>query len=123
MNRSVDLVRETSRKLPDDYKRMFLANARVIAPIKSGALRRSIVTQVLGRTVKIGWRVPYASAVNEGRHTVPKTVKGRRKDTGQYGVIPAGVYYHKTNSKGFADRIVRQTDRDMRNHLRQRLRG
>lgn len=121
LDKNITLVKETMNLYPEVYKQKFLANARVLTPVDTAQLRRSIITQVSGRSVKVGWRAPYARAVNEGRHTVPRPVRGINPKTGLYSTIAPGVYTHRTGAKGFAERTVDATKEDMKKYIKERL--
>jgi hypothetical protein len=125
------LLRTATYLIPQVYKQKFLANARKIAPIVTGGLRRSIVTQTIGNTVSIGWRVPYAASVDAGQHTVnvARRVRlsgsashsrtGEKLGGGDYMYLTAGVHKHTTGSAGFLDRIKTATQKDMMAAIRE----
>jgi hypothetical protein len=86
--------------------------------MRTGALRRSIITQQLGTTANISWRSPYAKAQDEGGHTVHKPIKGPNKRDGGYGTIMPGryKYSHYTTTgtgPGFAMAAFRKTKEEM----------
>ncbi len=56
--------------LPAEFVKRYKANAVAITPRKTGALRRSIITQQLGASAQVSWRSAYAGAQNQGFHTV-----------------------------------------------------
>ena len=107
------VVKTTINAYPEEYRKRFLANARILTPKDSGWLRKSIITQVTGYTVKVGWRAKYAMVVNAGGHTVPRPVRGMNPKAGEYSTIAAGFYRHKTGNKGFADRTAKLTNEEM----------
>lgn len=121
----IKLIHQQTNMYPEAYRRLFLGNARKIAPIKSSALRRSIVTQVLGDTVSIGWRVPYAAAVDAGGHTDKTTHFAPAMGLGYrgrgYTTRPDWFHPYRTGSEGFKDRIVTATRKDMMKHIESTL--
>lgn len=58
---------------PREWLKLFRKNVVAVTPKKTGALRRSIITQALGTTASISWRSPYALPQNEGGHTAKST--------------------------------------------------
>lgn len=89
------LLIRAQTEIPRQWIVLYKKNVVGITPMKTGALRRSIITQVLGNTASVSWRAPYALAQHQGGHTVPRLVKGRRSDTGEFGIIPAGSYRYR----------------------------
>lgn len=79
--------------IPAEFIRRFKKNAVALTPLKSGALRRSIITQQLGNTANISWRSAYAGAQNQGFHTVNK----RRviNIDGRFITLQPGIYRYK----------------------------
>ena len=106
------LLHTATNLFPEVYKRVYLANASKIAPIRTGALRKSIVTQTLGNKVSIGWRAPYAASVNAGQHTVART-RIIELSNNTWMFLQPGVHRHHTGSAGFLDRIISATTKDM----------
>lgn len=70
LDTSRTLYRRAETTLPDEFVRVYKRNVVSITPMKSGALRRSIITQAIGGRAEIAWRVPYAKAQDEGGHNV-----------------------------------------------------
>jgi hypothetical protein len=60
------LITEAATNLPRMFTVQFRKNVIPFTPKKTGALRRSIVTQAIGHTAKIAWRLPYAVDQNLG---------------------------------------------------------
>lgn len=60
------LITRSVTELPRMFVTQYRKNVAPITPKKTGALRRSIVTQVLGNQANIGWRLPYAIDQNQG---------------------------------------------------------
>lgn len=81
--------------LPAEWLKRFKKNVVTLTPRKTGALRRSIITQTLGNTATVSWRSRYAKAQHEGGHTVSKPIKGRNTRDGGFGTIMPGYYRYK----------------------------
>lgn len=64
------LITRAVSNLPKMFAAQYRRNVAPITPKKSGALRRSIITQVSGKHANIGWRLPYAKDQNEGVDSV-----------------------------------------------------
>jgi hypothetical protein len=92
---NVQLLRRAETALPDEFVRLYKKNVVAITPRKSGALRRSIITQSLGNTANISWRVPYAKAQDDGGHTQSHTVRGINQRDGGGGTIMPGSYRYR----------------------------
>lgn len=60
------LITRSMVELPQMFVTQFKKNVIPFTPKDTGALRRSIVTQVLGNEARIGWRLPYAVDQDEG---------------------------------------------------------
>lgn len=60
------LITEAAVNLPRMFTVQYRKNVLPLTPKKTSALRRSIVTQSLGHTAKIAWRLPYAVDQNLG---------------------------------------------------------
>lgn len=58
------LIIRAETQLPAEFIKRYKKNVVSITPLKSGALRRSIITQQLGRTASISWRSAYAGIQN-----------------------------------------------------------
>lgn len=87
-------------EIPQDFVRLFKKNVAPLTPMKTGALRRSIITQVIGNKAEISWRVPYAKAQHDGGHTQSHTVRGKNQRDGGFGTIKPGPYVYSRYSKG-----------------------
>lgn len=115
---NITLIKQANTQLPAEFVKHYKKNVAPITPMKTGALRRSIITQVLGTRAQIGWRAPYAMAQDDGGHTVPHAVKGPNTRDGGYGTIAAGFYrYSRYTTPGtgpnFAHRAFMQTVSEM----------
>lgn len=60
------LITRSMTELPQMFVTQFKKNVIPFTPFKTGALRRSIVTQVIGHQANIAWRLPYAVDQDEG---------------------------------------------------------
>jgi hypothetical protein len=60
------LITEAATNLPKMFTTQYRRNVLPLTPRKTGALRRSIVTQAIGHTAKIAWRLDYAIDQNLG---------------------------------------------------------
>lgn len=60
------LITEAASNLPRMFTVQYRRNVLPLTPRKTGALRRSIVTQAIGHTAKIAWRLDYAIDQNLG---------------------------------------------------------
>ena len=65
--KDIRLITEAISNTAPQFAKRYRANVVNITPKKTSALRRSIVTQVIGHVAKIGWRLPYAIDQNLGR--------------------------------------------------------
>lgn len=95
LNTTVQLYRRAETELPAEFVRLYKRNVVAITPRKSGALRRSIITQALGNRAEISWRMPYAMAQDKGGHTQSHTVRGINKRDGGGGTIMPGSYRYR----------------------------
>lgn len=87
--------------IPAEYVRLYKKNVVAITPLKSGALRRSIITRQLGGRAEISWRSTYAGAQNQGGHTQSHFVRGANQRDGGFGIIKPGSYiYSKYTTPG-----------------------
>lgn len=68
------LITRSMTELPQMFVTQFKKNVIPFTPYRSGALRRSIVTQVMGNQANIAWRLPYAVDQNEGQDQKTGTV-------------------------------------------------
>lgn len=68
------LIKQAEVSMPKKWLIEFRRAARGAAPgtigtpKKTGALRRSIITQAIGGRAQVGWRLPYAAAQEAGGH-------------------------------------------------------
>lgn len=119
------LIRQFEKDMPYVYRSKYFANARRMAPEISGKLKKSIGSQILGNKLTIVWRAPYAKAVDEGGHTdrtahfAPAIGYGERGRG--YMTRPGWFHPYKTGSKGFANRISLQTNKDMQEYIASKL--
>lgn len=116
------LLIRSQTEIPAEFIRRYKRNVVKITPMKSGALRRSIITQQLGNTANISWRSAYAGAQNEGRHTV--TAKRIVSIDGRFVTLMPGVYrYSKYTTPGtgphFANIAFQATQGEMPSALRE----
>lgn len=110
--------------IPMEYIKRYKKNVVSITPMKTGALRRSIITQAVGNQGNISWRSAYAKAQNEGGHTVPRRVRGTNKRDGGFGIIMPGSYrYSRYTTPGtgshFANLAYQKTNAEMPEVLRE----
>lgn len=115
---NVKLLRRAETALPEEFVRLYKKNVVSLTPRKTGALRRSIITQALGNTASISWRSPYAKAQDEGGHTQSHTVRGINPNTGQGGTIMPGTYRYRNyttpgTGPNFATTAFRATTEQM----------
>lgn len=89
---NITLLRRAETAIPEEFVRLYKKNVVKITPKRTGALRRSIITQALGNTAQIAWRSAYAKAQDEGGHTQRNKVKGINSKTGKGGTIMPGPY-------------------------------
>ena len=66
LNLKKTLYRRAETQLPAEFVKVYKRNVVAGTPRKSGALRRSIITQAIGSRAEIGWRMPYAQAQENG---------------------------------------------------------
>jgi hypothetical protein len=78
-----------------EYKKAARGDAPgvIAAPMKSGALRKSIITRPVGNKGEVSWRSDYAAAQNVGRHTQHMPVQGWNRRDGGYATIGGGRTY------------------------------
>lgn len=119
-NQHTRLLIRMETEIPQDFVRLYKKNAVKVTPIKSGRLRRSIITQATPGRGEVTWRAPYAAAQNAGGHTVTKTIKGPNKRDGGFGIILPGFYAYNNGARGFAFRAFTQTNADLQAMVRQR---
>jgi len=100
------LLIRAQTEMPREWLRLYKKNVVGITPMKTGALRRSIITQALGTTASVSWRAPYAQAQQDGGHTVPRRVMGENTRDGGFGIIPARFYrYSRYTTAGTGPRF------------------
>jgi hypothetical protein len=121
-NKRVLIRAET--EIPAEFVKRFKKNVVKITPMKTGALRRSIITQSLGGRAEISWRSPYAKVQHEGGHTVSEPVRGLNPNTGKYSTIKPGFYrYRNYTTAGtgprFGTRAYQATQAEMPAVLRE----
>lgn len=92
---NITLLRRAETALPEEFVRLYKRNVVAITPRKTGALRRSIITQALGNRASISWRSAYAKAQDDGGHTQSHTVKGINQRDGKGGTIMPGSYRYR----------------------------
>lgn len=118
------LIIQADTALPGEFIRRYKKNVAPITPMKTGALRRSIITEQLGHRARIGWRLPYAIQQDRGGHTVNKPIKGPNSRDGGFGTIAPGFYRYRTYTTGgtgpnFAHRAFYKTIAEMPEAYRQ----
>jgi hypothetical protein len=125
LNHNAILLRQFNTEFPYVYRNKYLANSRILSPRRTGRLIRSIGTQILGNTLTIVWRAPYALAVDQGGHKDKTTHFAPAKGFGDggrgYRTRPGWFHPYKTGSKGFANRIGVRTHRDMQKYIAGKL--
>lgn len=90
------LTLEAKTNIPEELAKRFKKNVAPITPMKTGALRRSIITLKGENEVLVGWRAgKKALAQNAGGHTVKKPIRGINPETGKYSTIRPGYYRYK----------------------------
>lgn len=99
------LIKQAETEIPQDFVRIFRKNVVGITPRKTGALRRSIITQAIGNRAQIGWRSEYAGAQEAGQHA---------------GSAPYTNYTTPGTGPKFAQRAFRMTQAEMKANFRQR---
>lgn len=124
-DRNSILLREFTTEFPYVYRNKYFANARAMSPEVTGRLKKSIGSQILGSSLKIVWRAPYAAAVNAGGHTDKTTHFAPAKGYGRTGtgyMAIAGTFHpYRTGSKGFVGRIGVKTYADMQQYIERKL--
>lgn len=119
---NVRLLIRANETIPAEFVRRYKRNVVKLTPYKTGALRRSIITQQIGNTANISWRMPYAKAQNEGGHTVSET--RRVYINGRFVTLKPGYYRYKHyttpgTGAGFAFTAFQQTQKEMPAALRE----
>ena len=87
------LYRRAETALPEEFIRVYKRNVVAITPRKTGALRRSIITQAIGGRAEIAWRLPYAIPQDKGGHTVGS--KRVVNIDGDFVTLHPGFYRYK----------------------------
>lgn len=110
--------------IPVEYIKKYKKNVVKLTPMKTGALRRSIITQALGNKAEIGWRSSYARAQNDGGHDQKQPVRGQNMRDGGFGTIKPGFYrYSRYTTAGtgphFANIAYQRTNAEMPAVLRE----
>lgn len=110
------LLIRAKTEIPAEFVRRYKKNVVKITPYKTGALRRSIITQQLGDTANISWRQPYAAAQNQGFHTV--ATKRVVNIDGRFVTLQPGIkrYSHYTTpgtGPRFANIAYQKTQAEM----------
>ncbi len=110
------LLIRAKTEIPAEFVRRYKKNVVKITPYKTGALRRSIITQQLGDTANISWRQPYAAAQNQGFHTV--ATKRIVNMGGKYVTLQPGIYRYKNYTTAgtgphFANTAYQKTQAEM----------
>lgn len=120
-NRRLLIRAET--QIPQEWLKRFRRNVAPITPMKSGRLRRSIITRQVGNTAEVSWRAPYAAAQHDGGHTQTHYVRGINRRDGGGGTIAPGSYtYSKFSSQGrpkFGSIAFRKTNAEMPSIMRE----
>lgn len=116
------LLIRSETMIPAEFVRRYKKNVVKLTPMKSGALRRSIITQQLGNTASISWRSAYAGAQNEGGHTVSE--KRVVNIDGQFVTLQPGFYRYRKYTTGgtgphFANIAFQQTQKEMPEVMRE----
>lgn len=112
------LLIRAETEIPAEWAKRYRKNVVQITPRKTGALRRSIITQVVSGRAQIGWRSAYAAAQNQGGHTVPRPVSGPNRRDGGFATIAPGFYrYRRYTTPGtgprFASIAFRKTNEEL----------
>ena len=82
-------------QIPQEFIKRYKKNVVAITPKKSGALRRSIITQAIGNKAEISWRSKYAKYQHQGFHTQSHFVRGMNRRDGGYGTIKPGTHVYR----------------------------
>ena len=119
---NIRLLIRAEETIPAEFVKRYKKNVVKLTPRKTGALRRSIITQQLGNTANISWRMPYAAAQNKGGHTVTET--RRVNIDGRFVTLKPGYYQYRHyttpgTGSGFASQAFRETQREMPAVLRE----
>ena len=104
---TIQLYRRAETEIPSEFVRAYKKNVVAITPRKSGALRRSIITQALGNRAEISWRMPYAKAQDDGGHTQNRAVRGiNHRDGGGGTIMPGSYRYRNYTTPGTGPRFA-----------------
>ena len=119
------VIRQFSTEFPYVYRNKYFANARLMSPERTGRLKRSIGSNIIGTRLRIAWRAPYTKAVDEGCHTDKTTHFAPAAGYGAGGMgylAKAGTFHpYRTGSKGFVNRIGIKTYADMIPYVESKL--
>lgn len=119
---NVRLLISAKETIPAEFVKRYKKNVVKITPKKTGALRRSIITQQVGNTANISWRSAYAGAQNVGGHIVAE--RRRINIDGRFVTLMPGYYRYKhytTPGTGprFAQIAFEETQKEMPAVLRE----
>jgi phage gpG-like protein len=104
------LIKQAETAIPAAWVKLFKKNVVDLTPKKTGALRRSIITQSMGTRAQIGWRSAYAGAQEQGYHT---------SRSGKKAVYQLPNYTTPGTGPHFARDAFRATSRQMPAVLRE----
>ena len=116
------LLIRAETQLPAEWLKRYRKNVVALTPKKSGALRRSIITQQRGTQADVSWRMPYAAAQNQGYHTIRE--KRVVNIDGRFVTLQPGIYRYKNYTTGgtgahFANIAFTKTNNEMPAVLRE----
>lgn len=118
---NIRLLVRAETAFPEQWLAHYKKNVVDITPLKTGALRRSIITRTIPSGAEVSWRVPYAAAQNAGQHTVNS--KRVVNIDGKFVTLQPGIYHYKNNPGGggphFASRAFVKTNNEMPAVLRE----
>lgn len=126
LNEYGELIRRFEVQAPEIFVVLYKANAPYYTPMRSGALRRSIITRSTKGRAEIGYRSNYAFQQNRGWHYQTHYVKGwNMRDNDGYSTIKPGIHvYRKYTTMGtgklFVEYAVRDTKAEFPDVLRQK---
>ncbi len=111
-----NLLIRSKTEIPAEFVRRYKKNVVKITPYKTGALRRSIITQQLGGEANISWRSRYALAQNQGYHNLTEkrvvNINGRFV-TLKPGIQPYTNYTTAGTGAHFANIAYQKTQAEM----------
>lgn len=118
---NIALLVRAKTDIPAEFVRLYKKNVVGITPMKTGALRRSIITRQLGGTAEIAWRSPYAGTQNVGGHTVAS--KRVVNIDGRFVTLQPGFYRYRNyttagTGPNFAGKAFQATQAQMPAALR-----